>query len=295
MSTVNRILVSAGVHGNELSGIRLLQHIECRSETLQFEQYPALQISGELINKAAIDRNVRFCDEDLNRQFIQSDILNENSEASLEVALANQLKKAFGPLNPSSQPDLIIDIHNTTSAMGPTLIVLELDEYAIGLCRYVKTQYPDANILVEDQIPYSQQPYFCTLGKRGIMLEIGAQTHGTLSANIYQQTRTLLSKVLEYCDLVARESEMPSTPPVEAYRLDSEVYFPAQKDGSQVFIHPSLQGADFSKLKDGAPAFQTINGETIDFSGSDTYPHFIGEAAYTKSNIAFATAALIQV
>jgi aspartoacylase len=52
-------------------------------------------------------------------------------------------------------------------------------------------------------------------------------------------------------------------------------------------VHQDVEGNDFKALTPGSPIFQTFNGESILYKGTETvYPTFINEAAYYDNNLA---------
>ncbi len=288
---IQSILITAGTHGNEMSGIEYIRNMhsnkKIRSQLLGKES--DIDIELALVNKLAIQKRTRYVEEDLNRQFSQEK-LSVLSGESLEHQLAIEFNLSYGPKYEPTR-DLVIDIHNTTSDMGPTLIILESDEFHQQMARYVKSNMSDAVILIEDQIPYKQHPYLCTIGKKGIMIEIGPQPQGVLRPAAYLQTEKMTKLVLAFCDLWNKQA-LGDLDAVDAFRLSEEVYFPLSPAGSKVaMIHPSLQNSDFKVLKNGDPAFLSFEGETLVWEGEDNvYPHFIGESAYYHLNIAFALA-----
>jgi aspartoacylase len=282
---IKSIAVVGGTHGNEMSGIQLLQNWESQGTP---ERFSNLDITLYKANPAAIAANVRFIEEDLNRQFILSNLSAETS--SQEHELAKVINEQLGPKGESST-DLVIDIHNTTSAMGATLIILAVDEFHTQLARYVKHHMPEANILVEDEKPYLEHGYLCTTGKRGVMIEVGSQPQGVLREDVYLLTQTMAEVLLDFC-MAYNANELDEYSECEAFRLGENVSFPLNEAGERTaMIHHALQDADFAPLLPGMPMFRTFDGKDIDWQGDkETYPHFINEAAYHKLDVAFATA-----
>ncbi|MBT1450523.1 aspartoacylase [Glaciecola sp. XM2] len=296
MDTINKILICGGTHGNELSGIYAVSHW-LKNDSVIKQHITSAQVNYLLVNEAAIEANVRFIDEDFNRQFAKTTLQkNASSGESLchEAALAQTLNQRFGPKE-LPQLDFLIDIHNTTSAMGPTLIVLSQDAFNVGLARHVKSHMPSANILVEEHLPYEQLPYFCTLGRRSVMIEVGAQAQGTLRATVYQQTVEMTQHILSFIEIYNEhgrtQTEMPALSEVEAYKFLKDVSYPLDESGARTaMIHPNLDGNDFNALNKGEPCFIDFDGKDIIWEEDTVYPHFIGEAAYNKLHLAFATA-----
>lgn len=289
---IDSLLICGGTHGNELTGVYAVKHwLEYGNELKSLA--PSVNADFLLVNQAAIEARTRFIDEDLNRQFDLNKLADNahSTQLNLESALAQTLQRQFGPKT-SPKLDFIIDIHNTTSAMGPTLIVLEGDDFTRNMARYVKTHMPSANILVEDHVSYLQHPYFCTLAKRSVMIEIGPQAQGALRAKAFQQCIEMTEHLLSFIEQ-ANTNELPILAPVQAFRLITEVAYPTNSDGKRsAMIHPNLDGNDFEALHSGEACFIDFHGDTICWEGTTVYPHFIGEAAYDKQGLAFATAQL---
>lgn len=287
---IRTIAFVGGTHGNETSGIQLVKNWQQHGIPARFAP---LHITLHIANQAALEANVRFVEEDLNRQFTFDGLNTQNS--SKEAVLAKELNKQFGPKG-NATTDLVVDIHNTTSAMGATLIILEADEFHVQLARYVKHHMPEANILLEDEKPYLEHGYLCTTGKRGVMIEVGGQPQGVLREDVYLLTQTMAEVILDFCSAYNEASISTETlPPCEVFRLGENIAFPLDENGQRTaMIHHALQDADFKPLLPGMPMFRTFDGHDIVWQGeSETYPHFINEAAYFKLDVAFATATRI--
>lgn len=285
MPEVQSIAIVGGTHGNELTGIQLVRHLQ----NFPITHSDDIVLSFILANAEAIAANVRFIDVDLNRQFHLDNLKSSNS-ILYELNLAKILNQKIGPKQ-APLTDLVIDIHNTTSAMGPTLIVLEDSNFYREMARYLKQHMPEANILLEDEVPYQEHPYLCTVGKRGIMLEIGAQPQGVSRADIFAQCQNMLQIILAYVDLYNKQA-IPSSQPVDTYRFGEVVLFPMDEEDQIIgLVHPNLLDGDFKPVAVGEPIFAMFDGSELLLQGDKTiYPHFINEAAYKQSNVAFSTA-----
>ncbi|NVK54791.1 MAG: aspartoacylase [Alteromonadaceae bacterium] len=281
---IRNITFVGATHGNEQSGIQLVKNWQRFGLP---QEYSQLSVDCCLANKAAMDANVRFVEEDLNRQFTPALLSQEPN--SQEARLAHALNEQWGPKG-ASDIDLLVDIHNTTSAMGATLIILETDEFHTQLARYVKQQMPNANILVEDEKPTAEHGYLCTLGQRGIMIEVGAQPQGLLRADIYALTKQMALTVLDFV-LLYNQQNVPQLPPCEVFRFGENITYPLDDRSERLaMIHPALQDHDFKPVNKGEPVFEMFNGDQQTWQGDTIYPHFINEAAYHKLHVAFATA-----
>nr|WP_136250312.1 aspartoacylase [Ningiella ruwaisensis] len=298
---IQSVLVCGGTHGNELSGVYAVKHWMQDDSKLK-QHAESFSLDFLLVNELAIEKRVRFIDEDFNRQFSLEKLAiyqKQSNETTLhEHALAQTLNQRFGPKQ-TPKIDFLIDIHNTTSNMGPTLIVLESDDFNRQLARYVKKEMPSAVILVEDHVDYLAHPYFCTLAKKSVMIEVGPQPQGTLRGEVYQQTLEMTEHVLKFIALFTesrkKESEqkelLSGLAQVEAFKLTGEMPYPVDDSGQRnAMIHPALDARDFRPLNKGKPCFLHLDESEVLWDGETVYPHFIGEAAYDRLNLAFATA-----
>lgn len=286
---IQSVALVGGTHGNETSGIQLVRNWRKHGVP---EAYDSLNVSCLLANQAAIDANVRFLEEDLNRQFSFERLMAGSSVR--EAVLARELNDKLGPKG-NAKHDLVVDIHNTTSNMGATLIILEADDWTVSLARYVKTVMPEANILLEDEKPVADHPYLCTTGKRGVMIEVGAQPQGVLREDVFQLTQTMAEAILSFC-VAYNANTLGELEECEVFRLGENIHFPLDDNGERTaMIHHHLQDADFVPLVAGQPVFRDFGGNDILWEGETTYPHFINEAAYHKLHVAFATASRVTL
>lgn len=286
MDNIKQVLLVAGTHGNELSGIYINKLIE---QGQYDAKRPSFTTESIIANPEAVKRNVRFVDQDLNRQFLTP----EAADASLnEVKIAQQLTAQYDQV----PQQLVVDMHNTTSHMGATLILLESSPFYQQMGAFVKQQMPEAYILIEDQKPLNSHPYLCTLGGAGIMLEIGAQSHGVLQHDCLQLMKKMLTAVLDFIEL-HNQKQLPTLAPYEAFRLLHEVAFPLDAHGNRAaMVHPAICGKDYHALHPGEPMFIGFDDSVIPYQGDSTvYPHFINESAYSSADLALALADKVTV
>jgi aspartoacylase len=287
---ISNVVITAATHGNEMSGIQAIKQWQLNPERIA-KFAPSSTVQLHLVNQMAMAANKRFIDQDLNRQFTHK-ALSENKTSRLnEHLIAQSFNDKFGPKGHSAT-DLLIDIHNTTSNMGPTLIILVNDEFHQQLARFVKTNMPEAIILIEDFQAYDDFGYLCTVGNKGVMIEVGPQAQGILKAKAYAETVKMTELILSFVEAY-NSNTLCAMEPVEAFRLGQEIAFPTiTVDGATqkaAMIHPQLDGQDFILLAKGSPCFIDFDGNEIIWEEEDTYPHFIGEAAYNHLHLAFAT------
>jgi aspartoacylase len=238
-----------------------------------------------IANPKAVEQNIRYLDTDLNRQF--SNANHDDTAALAEHTVARQ----FIDRHASKEQQLIVDLHNTTSNMGATLILLSNDAFYQKMGAYVKQRMPEANILFEDRKPWDEQPYLCTAGKCGVMIEVGAQAHGSLKYETLKLMKQMLTMVLDYVEK-HNLNQVQALEDYDAFFYVEEVNVPLGPDGMRVAtVHPAICGRDFQVVKQGQPILATFFGYDIYWEREqDIYPHFINESAYAKANIAMALA-----
>ncbi len=121
-SVVNTILITAGTHGNELSGIEYVKNLQANKQLRDqlLSQAHGIDIELAIVNKLAVEKRTRYVEEDLNRQF-SKEKLSALAGDNLEHQLAIEFNLAFGTKYQPSR-DLDSDIHNTKTNMGPRVI-----------------------------------------------------------------------------------------------------------------------------------------------------------------------------
>src|SRR5688572_9485072 len=99
-----RVLVAGGTHGNEWVGAWLARKWERDSSSLQRQSFEAVAL---LANPPAVERGVRYLDQDLNRSF---DDPRPVPDSPWEVLRAREILDAFGPEG-RSPADVVLDMH----------------------------------------------------------------------------------------------------------------------------------------------------------------------------------------
>ncbi len=292
MEALNKLLLVGGTHGDEFTGVQLLDKWDKQPELIQRNSF---NIQTLFANPNAYRDNKRFQDCDLNRQFTHS-VLNDKNLNNYEQCRAKVINQEFGPKG-NPQTDLIIDIHNTTSNMGPTLVLMQADFFNIKLAAYIKEQMPCVNVLFEDHFRLAEHAFLCSIAKQGIIIEVGPQPQSVLRHDILEQTESMVMHLLDFVDLYNCQT-LPNLPDsILAYRYQKTIKYPLDNQGVRMgIVHASLQDKDFTLLPHSAPIFALFNGEEIYWQGDyDAYPHFINEAAYYEENIAMAMAKLVTL
>lgn len=105
------LLVIAGIHGNETCGIEAMQAL-----------LPTLSVSAGRVtfihgNMQAIENNVRFVEQNLNRLFRPSSELSETQKSSYEYVRTQELMPLI------EQSDAVLDIHSSATIGSPPFVI----------------------------------------------------------------------------------------------------------------------------------------------------------------------------
>ena len=164
------LFVSAGVHGNEPSGVQALQKVFADLEKVRPE------ISGMVVgvvgNRRGLDENVRYVDEDLNRAWTEENVALETPETYEQ----SEMREIISLLERYPEEDfekrIFLDCHTTSSATLPYISVQEVndnDEWAHQFPTYIIRGFSD---LVYGCIDH----YLSRIGITGFVFEAGQHT-----------------------------------------------------------------------------------------------------------------------
>ena len=112
------LIFTAGIHGNETSGVQAIQ------EVFEILEAKKPHINGSIVGLAgnlnALEREVRYIDKDLNRLWLSEEEHPEISEFSERDELAQTLKEIL-----SSQENevYLFDLHSTSSESSPYIML----------------------------------------------------------------------------------------------------------------------------------------------------------------------------
>ncbi|OAN11497.1 aspartoacylase [Photobacterium jeanii] len=292
MDKINTVAIVGGTHGNEYSGIYLLRHWDKQPEIVSRSSFSTQTVFA---NAKAHDENKRYLDADLNRQFGMDD-LNNYELRGYEQCLAKSLNQQLGPKG-NAKTDFIIDLHNTTSNMGPSLILLQADEFNRKMGAYVKDKMSDAVVVFEDHATVEEHYFVSSISKQGVIVEIGPQPQSVIRQDILDWMAEMTKHILDYIELHNTQALPDLSSSYEAFKYTETLSLPLDEKGERAgMVHKAVQDADFSPLKDGDPIFTLFNGEEVYWQGDYiAYPHFINEAAYYDNNLAMSLAEKIIV
>ncbi|WP_318476956.1 aspartoacylase [Photobacterium leiognathi] len=292
MSKIKNVAVVGGTHGNEFSGIYLLKKWQSTPQSLARESF---SVKTVFANPKAFDENKRYVDHDLNRQFGLHDLANFEL-ASYEQSRAKALNEQIGPKG-NAKSDFIIDLHNTTSNMGPSLILLQSDQFNRQLGAYVKEKMPDAVVVFEDHTSVDDHLFVCSIAKQGVIIEVGPQPQSVIRQDVLDWMEDMTGHILDFVHLYNTNEIPVLADSYDAYRYEETLKLPVDEQGERIgMVHKSVQDNDFEPLNPGDPIFTLFDGTEIFWEGDYVaYPHFINEAAYYDNNLAMSLGKKIVV
>ncbi|QLG48123.1 succinylglutamate desuccinylase/aspartoacylase domain-containing protein [Natrinema halophilum] len=214
------IAVVAGIHGDEPCGVRAVERL--------LDDRPSVNRPIKLIvvNEAALERRIRFVDEDLNRAF-PGDPAATTHEGKLAHDLVSELEGC-----------LAFSMHSTQSHAEPFAIVNGVTETA----RDIVPQLP-VTAMVETS-NFAEGRLFSAIDT--IEVECGLQGSETAAENADRLTRAFLTAV----DALPGDTVRRDLP---VYRL-TDVIRKDQADTYEVFVD------NFTEVEPGAP-FAAADGE----------------------------------
>lgn len=291
MNSIKTILVSGGTHGNERTGVRLIKKWQANPEIYR-DLCPGVKINTVIANESAVRLNRRYDAQDLNRSFSDVSLAIQGDSLCYEINRARELNALYGPKGCSTKTDLLIDVHNTTANMGLCLILSERDPFCMRASALLTKEFPTAKIYYQPE-ERGMSPYFGTIARADLCLEIGPQCHGTLSAKLFEETERLVIRYLEMVKLwnAGELQKLPGTT-VDVYTQYRDIDYPRDARGDIcAMIHQDLLGRDYEPLKTGDKLFRTFDGKDILFDGASVgaetvWPIFVDEAAYYEKKIA---------
>lgn len=136
-----RMAVCGGTHGNELSGVYVVQEMERQRKEKGEDAWP-IPVTTVLSNPRAVKECRRYTDKDMNRCFNRDTLSSPITDSSpYEVRRAQDLNNLLGPKGSTDATDMICDLHNTTSNMGLTLIHYTTSDWVtLHICRYLQAR-----------------------------------------------------------------------------------------------------------------------------------------------------------
>ena len=276
------VFVVGGTHGNERTGVTLVQHWLQNPADVQRQTFTTELLLG---NPEAIQKNVRFIDRDLNRSFL-SQYVDGKTAGTHETARAREIVATLQSGH-TRKRTFAIDLHTTTAHMGITLIT-NTDPVNLAIAADVQKRLPGARIYCfadSDRINSCLR----AAADGGIGVEIGPIPQGVVRHDTLEITAGVVQEILNTLETFNRGRFAQPDPDLPVYLQNRHMLYPKMPAGAApFFIHRALEGRDYQPLAPGQPIFQDLNGQVVCYESGDTgYPVFINEAAYYYENIAF--------
>lgn len=293
MTELQRVAIIGGTHGNELTGVHLLDH--WRASPVEVSRQ-GFKTELHLANPKARQAVQRYIDQDLNRQFCIDD-LNDDTLCGYEQHRAKELNQLLGPKE-KPQVDFILDLHTTTANMGITLVFNSDDPLVVGMAFYIKQQMPEA-VLFFHPSDRLEDNFLCSVARlNGLLIEVGPIPQGLLKYRVYEQSRLAVVHALDYLEKVIKGEPLNLPDTQQGFQFTEKVKLPENDQGEIIaMIHPERQDQDYQVINTGDPLFITFDGNTIAYTGKDSvYAAFINEAAYydQHTGLSFMKKILIQ-
>ncbi|TVZ28444.1 succinylglutamate desuccinylase [Gillisia sp. Hel_I_86] len=238
------LFITAGVHGNEPSGVEALKRV---FKALDHSK-PTINgcIVGVLGNEAALAKNVRYIDEDLNRTWTEVNISEQKQETNEQKEMFEiiEILEQFPESDFSKR--YFMDCHTTSSDSLPYVsvqLVNDNNEWAHNFPTYIVQGFSD---IVYGAIDH----YFSRIGLTGFTFEAGQHTSKT---SVENHEGIIWLALKEACNLDL--SQIPEYPLcVEKFSVKNA---PDQKTFKIIYRH-GLQENDAFEMKSGFKNFQKI-------------------------------------
>lgn len=276
MVQINKVLLSAGIHGNEKTGIYLIKKFQKNKKLILRN---SLVTETLLVNPKAIELNQRYYEVDLNRCF---ELKNFNNHKSYEQDLAQQTYQQLR----QSQIDFVLDFHTSTANMGLTLLLSNDNLFNLQLAAYLIAI--DPSIKIVRTADGKEKNRFRNIFPFGFTVEMGAIAPNVIDPIWFRRAEILVEQILDYLDKTNNNQQPTSSATIPVYSMFETIYFPtdSQKDIAGI-VSGNLHGNDYGALNPGEVLFNKFDGEDILYPGDETvYPIFVNEAAYWEDKIA---------
>lgn len=282
--SIRKIAITGGTHGNELTGVYLVNKFKTDPSIVQRESFETIVMHT---NKKAIEKCTRYIDKDLNRTFGEKD-LDDPSKSSYEEIAAKLINQILGPKGTDNPTvDFIVDLHSTTSNMGLSVVIDNNNKLTWQVAAYLKEKEPGVNIF-RWKGDTGDASFVHSIAQNGFAIEVGAIPQGVIRADLFFETEKLVHHILDFFEKLNRGEIEKEYENIEIYDYIELVDFPRDDhDNIIAMVHPHLQDNDYSCIKKGDPLFVTLNSETITYDKDEVVcALFINEAAYYEKGFA---------
>lgn len=239
------LLVTAGVHGNEPSGVEALKNIFSELDKSQ----PSMKgtFLGVAGNHKALKEGKRYIDEDLNRTWKQVNLEKKEPDSHEQ----KEMREIIGVLREYSAeryPErFFVDCHTTSSDSLPYISVQEVgknDPFAHNFPVYIVRGFSD---IVDGSI----DKYFSKQGITGFTFEAGQHSAETSREN---HEAIIWLALKEACDLDV--DKVPCYP--ECVKIFEEKFKEGQKTFKIIYRHGLEEISEF-RMQPGFKNFEKIS------------------------------------
>ncbi|WZL88937.1 succinylglutamate desuccinylase/aspartoacylase family protein [Salinimicrobium sp. 3283s] len=238
------LFVTAGVHGNEPSGVKALKKVFSELEKTKPEIKGT--IVGVMGNKAALEKDQRYIDEDLNRTWTEDNVTNQDPETQEQREMHEIINVLEGHPESQYSKRYFLDCHTTSSDSLPYISVQDVHDnvkWSQKFPTYIVKGFSD---IVYGAIDH----YMSRTGLTGFVFEAGQHTNEASVEN-HEGMIWLALKHANGLDV-----EQVSCYP-ECVERFTEKNAPSQKTFEIVYRHEIKKGDSF-KMEPGFKNFQKI-------------------------------------
>lgn len=244
------LFITAGVHGNEPSGVQALERVFTELKTTK----PIINgtILGVAGNKIALKKNLRYVDEDLNRTWKEESIKKKIEETHEQKEMFDIIALLEQYPEEKFTKRYFLDCHTTSSESLPYIsvqLVNDNDAWAHKFPTYIVRGFSD---IVYGAIDH----YLSRIGLTGFTFEAGQHTHKT---SVENHEGLIWLALKEACDLdLTKISCYPDC--VDNFAKKNA---PTQKT-FEIIHRYGLDDGDTFKMQPGFENFQKITkGEIL--------------------------------
>jgi succinylglutamate desuccinylase len=238
------LFVTAGVHGNEPSGVKALQKVFSELEKTKPEIDGT--IVGVMGNKAALEKEKRYIDEDLNRTWTEDNVKNQDPETQEQREMHEIINILEGHPENQYSKRYFLDCHTTSSDSLPYISVQDVHDNVKWSRRFPTYIVKGFSDIVYGAIDH----YMSRTGLTGFVFEAGQHTseasvenhEGMIWLALQEANNLDVEKVSCYPECVERFTKKNA---------------PAQKTFEIVYRHEIKKGDSF-KMEPGFKNFQKI-------------------------------------
>ena len=246
------LLFIGGIHGNEPSGVYALQEavsmLESKKDQLRGKIYA---VAGNL---TALEKGVRFIDQDLNRMFTKEKVGklgNRSKKDCKETGQKRQLLSLIDSiLETESGPFFFFDLHTTS---GDTIPFLTVNDSLLN--RNYTKQYPVPNVLgIEEFLEGPLLSYINELGYIAFGFEAGQHDAPHSVRNHY----AFIMLSLYYSGMTSKET-------INFDYYYKELWEAAKKNHRfyEIIYRYQIDSSKTFKMNEGFDNFEHIKSETI--------------------------------